>query len=86
MANIKSISAFKFYLYNREFIVLSESKLLQHYRKTTSPARLITRRLQNLSLYDSEFKYIKGSTNILADYFSRNDFQLIKKHYMPVNV
>ena len=74
MTIIKSISAFEFCFYNWKIIIFIDREPLQHYRKKTSPGEFIIRWLQDLSLYDFEFKYIKGSTSILADYFSRNDF------------
>lgn len=74
MAIIKSINAFKFFLFNRHFTVLSDSKPLEFYKRTTSPADLTTRWLVELSNYDFTFKYLKGESNILADYFSREDF------------
>lgn len=74
MAIVKSIDAFKFFLYNRKFTVLSDSKPLEFYKRTTSPADLTTRWLVELSNYEFTFKYLKGESNILADYFSREDF------------
>ena len=45
--------------------------------------------LQDLLLYDFEFKYISGSTNILADYFSRinysNDQKTLHENYNLIN-
>lgn len=75
MAIVKSIEAFKFFLYNKKFTVLSDSKPLQHYKKTSSPMDLTTRWLVALSEYDFDFQHIKGSENVLADYLSRNSFE-----------
>lgn len=71
MAIYKGVMAFKTYLYNRKFTVISDSKPLRHYRKITSPADIVTRWLLALSEYTFDFKYIPGPENVLADYFSR---------------
>lgn len=75
MALVKSIEAFKHYLFNRNFTVLSDSKPLEHYKKTTSPADITTRWLMELSEYSFRFKHIAGKQNILADYLSRLEME-----------
>lgn len=72
MAIVKSVEAFKNYLYNRQFYILSDSKPLQHYKKTVSPANIITRWLLQLSEFSFLFKHIPGKYNLLPDYFSRD--------------
>jgi transposase InsO family protein len=71
MAIVKGIQAFKFYLYSRKFVVLSDSQPLKFYRKISSPADITTRWLSKLAEYDFVFEYIKGQENVLPDYFSR---------------
>lgn len=74
MALYQSITAFKYYLYNREFVVLSDSKPLGKYKKCTNPADIVTRWLMELSEYSFTFHHVPGDTNVLADYLSREDF------------
>ena len=74
MAIVKSVNAFRYFLYNRHFVILSDSKSLEKYKSTTSPVDLTTKWLIDLYTYDFTFKYIKGQTNVLADYFSREIF------------
>lgn len=71
MAIVKGVSAFRHYLFNRHFKVLSDSKPLEHFRRTTSPANIITRWLLELSEYSFTFKHIPGILNKLPDYISR---------------
>jgi hypothetical protein len=71
LALYSSIKAFHFYLYNRPFIILSDSKPLAHYKSISSPATIITRWLMAISEYSFEFKHIPGQNNILADFLSR---------------
>lgn len=71
MAITKGIQAFKYYLYNRHFIILSDSQPLKYYKKTQSPADLITRWLLLISEYSFTFEHIKGTNNVLSDYLSR---------------
>lgn len=71
MAIIKGVQAFKYYLYNRHFVILSDSLPLKHFRKTSSPADLTTRWLLQLDEYSYTFQHIPGHKNALADYFSR---------------
>lgn len=68
----RGMLAFKNYLFNTHFTVLSDSKPLQHYKKSTLPANIITRWLMDISEFSFDFKYIPGKSNILADYFSRS--------------
>lgn len=71
MAIHNGIQAFKNYLFNTHFTVLTDSKPLLHYRKTTSPADIITRWLLDISEYSFTCTYIPGKFNVLADYLSR---------------
>lgn len=71
MAIHHGVVAFKTYLYNRHFFVVSDSKPLQNYRVTKSPADIITRWLMELSEYSYTFVHIPGVKNVLADYLSR---------------
>lgn len=79
MAIVKGIHAFKYYLYNREFVILSDSAPLQHYKQVSSPTDLTTRWLLSISEYNFNFKHIPGQKNVLADYFSRVDQHLPKQ-------
>lgn len=74
MAIYKSVIAFKYYLYNRKFIILSDSAPLKKYKKTTNPADITTRWLTELSEYTYTFDPIAESSNILSDYLSRCTF------------
>lgn len=67
----KSITAFKQILYNRHFFILSDSKPLKSYRKSSSPQDITTRWLCEMSEYTYTFKHIQGKDNFLADYLSR---------------
>lgn len=71
MAVVKGVEAFKHYLYSRQFILLSDIKPLQHYKKISSPASLTTRWLIKLSEYSYTFSYVKGTNNVLPDFLSR---------------
>lgn len=71
MAITKGVEAFRYFLYGRHFTVLSDSKPLSHYKKTTSPADITTRWLLQLGEYSFTFKHIAGKENLLPDYFSR---------------
>lgn len=71
MALHRSVIAFKQHLYNRNFTVFSDSKPLQFYKRTSSPADVTTRWLMELSEYSFVFKHIPGKDNVLADYLSR---------------
>lgn len=71
MAIAKALTAFRNLLYGRHFILLSDSKPLRHYRKTSSPADIITRWLMDISEYSFTFSHIPGKLNILADFLSR---------------
>ena len=75
MAIVYGIRAFRYLLYGRPFIILSDSKPLAHFRKTESPAKMITRWLLELSEYTFTFQHIPGKFNILADYLSRTPVQ-----------
>lgn len=79
MAIVKSVLAFKYYLYNRNFIILSDSKPLKNYKKVKNPADITTRWLLELSEYSFTFQHIPGKTNVLADYLSREDFSKNKQ-------
>ena len=79
MAIVKSIHAFKYYLYNREFVILSDSEPLKHYKKISSPTDLTTRWLMSISEYTFKFTHIPGQKNVLADYFSRIPEELPKQ-------
>ena len=71
MAIVKGITAFRHILYGRHFIIISDSKPLKHYKKSSSPMDIITRWLLTLSEYSFTFEHIPGKQNILADYLSR---------------
>lgn len=71
MAIFKGVMAFKHYLFNRKFTILSDSKPLKFYKKSTSPADLTTRWLLALSEFSYDFVYLPGKDNVLSDYFSR---------------
>lgn len=71
MAIIKGISAFRYILYGRQFVILSDSKPLDKYKKTSSPAGIITRWLMELAEYQYIFQHIPGKQNVLADFLSR---------------
>lgn len=71
LAIVKGILAFKHFLYGRHFIILSDSKPLSSYKKSTSPADLTTRWLLLLSEYSFTFQHISGQKNLLADFLSR---------------
>lgn len=79
----KGVIAFKQYLYNRKFTIISDSKPLKFYKKSSSPADLITRWLLELSEYSYDFHHIAGSRNLLADYCSRAPNPDIRD---PVNI
>ena len=51
MAIVKGISTFRNILYGRQFTILSNNKPLDKYKKTTSPAGIITRWLMELEEY-----------------------------------
>jgi hypothetical protein len=72
MAIVKAVEAFKSYLYNRHFFILSDSKPLKHYHRTESPVNIITRWLLTLGEYSFTFQHVPGKTNLLPDYFSRD--------------
>lgn len=72
LAMVKPVTAFKHYLYNRQFYILSDSQPLEHYRKISSPATITTRWLLELLEYTYIFKYIPGPKNFLPDLFSRS--------------
>lgn len=78
MAIVKGVQAFKYYLFNRNFIVLSDSQPLKHYKSISSPTDLTTRWLLALSEYNFSFEHISGHKNVLADYFSRIPEELSK--------
>jgi transposase InsO family protein len=71
LAIVRGVQAFKFHLYNRRFVILSDSQPLKFYRKSSSPADITTRWLMELSEYSYVFQHIPGNQNFLADYFSR---------------
>ena len=75
LAIISAVRAFKQYLYHKEFIILSDSRPLQHYKKSSSPADIVTRWLLELSEYSYTFKYIPGKSNVLADFLSRTPLE-----------
>ena len=64
MAIVKAINAFKFYLYNHQFTILSDTKCLEHF-KHTSPADLIIGWLVQLLEYDYTFNHVKGKSNYI---------------------
>lgn len=67
----KGITSFKYYLFNRQFTVLSDAKPLNKYKKTNSPADVTTRWLMELSEFSFNFQHVPGKENVLADYLSR---------------
>lgn len=71
MAIYKTVTAFKYYLYNRTFTVLTDSKPLTHFKKSALPTDITARWLLELSEYTINFKHIPGKENVLADYLSR---------------
>jgi transposase InsO family protein len=79
MAIFKSVLAFKYYLYNRNFVILSDSKPLKNYKKVKNPADITTRWMLELSEYSFTFQHVPGKTNVLADYLSREDFSQNKQ-------
>lgn len=97
MAIHRSVTAFKYYLFNRDFIILSDSKPLKKYKRITNPADCATRWLMELSQYSFVFQHIPGNTNVLADYLSRENFEqvqetlstnpeLINEHTVPLPI
>ncbi|CAL1276266.1 unnamed protein product [Larinioides sclopetarius] len=67
----KSVQAFKTYLYNTIFKILTDSKPLLHYKKIASPTDIVSRWLLYLSEFQFTCEHIPGKENILADFFSR---------------
>ena len=39
-ANYKTITTFKYYLYNRKFLILSDAKSFEKYKRSSSPANI----------------------------------------------
>lgn len=68
----KGITSFKYYLFGRHFLVLSDAKPLQHYTNSSYAADIMTRWLMELSEYDFSFKHIPGKQNVLTKCLSRN--------------
>ena len=71
-AILLAIRHFKIYLYGRQFTILSDCKSLNYLIKLDSPASRLSRWLLELSNYDFQFEYIKGSDNFLGDLLSRD--------------
>lgn len=71
-AILLAVRHFKVYLYGRKFTILSDCKSLNYLLKLDSPASRISRWLLELSHYDFDFQYIKGSENFLGDLLSRD--------------
>ncbi|GBN61380.1 Transposon Tf2-6 polyprotein [Araneus ventricosus] len=67
----KSVHAFKTYLYNTNFKILTDSKPLLHYKKIASPTDIVSRWLLYLSEFQFTCEHIPGKENTLADFFSR---------------
>lgn len=67
----KSLIAFKYYIFNREFVLLSDAQPLKKYKKSSSPADITTRWLLEISEYSFSFQHIPGDQNLFADYLSR---------------
>lgn len=67
----KGINAFKSYLFNRRFTLMTDSKPLAHYKKSTSPADITTRWLMAISEYSFDFEHVAGKENLLPDFLSR---------------
>lgn len=74
MAIVRGVSAFRYYLYNRHFVILSDSKPLEFYKRCRSPADVTTRWLIELSEYSFTFRHLPGKNNVLADFLSRENF------------
>ncbi|GBO46945.1 Transposon Tf2-9 polyprotein [Araneus ventricosus] len=67
----KSVHAFKTYLYNTNFKILTDSKPLLHYKKIASPTDIVSRWLLYLSEFQFTCEHIPGKENTLADFLSR---------------
>lgn len=96
MALHHGILAFKNFLFNTNFFVLSDAKSIEKYKKNSNPADLVTRWLMELSEFSFTFQHIPGKSNLLADYMSRltdaphsidlnsNPELLKSKHVLPI--
>ncbi|GBM41078.1 Retrovirus-related Pol polyprotein from transposon 412, partial [Araneus ventricosus] len=67
----KSVHAFKTYLYNTNFKILTDSKPLLHYKKIASPTNIVSRWLLYLSEFQFTCEHIPDKENTLADFLSR---------------
>lgn len=76
-AIVSGVQYFKQYLYGRKFTILSDHKSLSYFLKLDSPAGRVSRWLLKLSEYTFDFQHIPGKNNILADYFSRENFETV---------
>lgn len=83
MAIHHAILAFKSYIYNRKFKLITDAKPLLHYKKTSSPADIVTRWLLDISEFEFEFQHIPGKLNSLPDYLSR--LEDIDQHKVQVD-
>lgn len=82
MSIVKSINVFKYFLYKGHFTILSNSKPIEYYKRSSSPVDLITRWLVDLDNYDFTFKYLKCESSVLTVFFSRGDFT---NHFQDLN-
>ena len=70
MSIVYGVCAFKYILYGRPFVIISNSKPLAHFPKIDSPAKMITRWLMDLGEYTFTFQHLPGKFIVLADFLS----------------
>jgi len=94
MAIVFSVRAFRTFLYNRKFTIISDAKSINFLKKSSNPSGITTRWLLELAEYQFNFQHIPGKSNVLADFFSRTEFpntqdlssnpELINEHHLPI--
>ena len=77
LAIIESIEYWHHYLYGRKFLIRTDHKPLKYINTHKKINTRIMNWAMRLNQYEFEIDYIKGETNLEADYLSRNpDFEI----------
>ena len=88
MAIHNAVLVFKYYLYNRKFVILSNVSFQNNNnnkKKTDLPVVITIQWLMELSEYSYAFKYIPGTINVLTDYLFHFNFENRKFSHLTPN-
>ena len=77
LAVLRALRKWKVDLLGSEFLVYTDHKTLLNFNTQTNLSRRQARWMEELSMYDCKFVYIKGEANTVADAMSRYPFPIV---------